>query len=94
MNWLALISIVVKYGPAVAAFVKQEEPNIQAFIKDVEAAFGNSGAAPDIGAVLMGFLTQLQAGTSPAVAAGAVLEGPGFVFPTQQVAQPTGAFKS
>lgn len=91
---LAWISILVKYGPGLAALIKQEEPVIQQFIKDVEAAFAGSGAAPDIGAVLLGFLTQLHNGTPPAAAAGAVLEGPGFVFPTQQVAQPTGAFKS
>lgn len=90
MNWLALIQLVVKYGPAVAAFVKQEEPNIQAFIKDVEAAFAGTGTAPNLGTIFQQFLAALQTGTPPAAAAGTALaksnpammptSGPGGTF--------------
>lgn len=38
MNWAALFSLAVKYGPAVVSFIQKEGPAIQAFVKDVEAA--------------------------------------------------------
>lgn len=94
MNWMAVISLLIKYGPDVVTFIQKEEPVIQAFIKDVEAAFGGTGTtAPQLGAILQQFLGALNAGTPPAAAAGAVLSGPAFVFPTQVVPQSTG-FKS
>ena len=94
MNWTALITLLIKYGPQVAAWIQQEEPTIQQFIKDVEAAFGGTSAAPQLGTIIQQFLKQLQAGVAPQAAAGSVLEGPAFVFPTQVVPQPTGGFKS
>jgi hypothetical protein len=81
---LNLIPILVKYGPPVIAFIQQEGPAVQQFIKDVEAAFGQpatgaAGANVDIGALLQKLFPTTTATTTPA-APGPVLSGPGFVF--------------
>lgn len=78
---LSLIPILVKYGPAVIAFIQQEGPAVQAFIKDVEAAFGQqqaTGATVDIGTLLQKLFPQPGATTT---APGPVLSGPAFKFP-------------
>lgn len=84
LNWLALISIFVKYGPGAVALIKQEEPVIQAFIKDIEAAFSGSGTSSsfDLTTVIQQFFAELQAGTPPAVAAATVVKSNPAMMPT------------
>jgi hypothetical protein len=84
---LNLIPILVKYGPPVIAFIQQEGPAVQQFIKDVEAAFGQpaigaTGANVDIGAMLQKLFPQQGTTTVTTIpmAHDPALSGPGFVF--------------
>lgn len=93
LNWLALISIIVKYGPGAAALIKQEEPIIQAFIKDIEAAFSGSvtSSSFDLTTIIQQFFAELQAGTLPAVAATNIIKSNPAMMPTSG---PGGTFTS
>ena len=65
-----LIPLIVKYGPAVASFMETQGPQIQAFIKEVEALVGQAHAAAPAGPVLSGPNFQWGPPTSPAAPKG------------------------